>query len=61
MRSTDTPTTVELKAAWQRAGLWRAGVKFSEAMSRPLVRWSLEKSALAARRTHHLPVQPALF
>lgn len=61
MRSTDTPTTVELKAAWQRAGLWRAGVKYSEAMARPLVRWALEKSALARRRSHKLPAQPALF
>jgi hypothetical protein len=55
------PTTDELKAAWQRAMLWRAGVSFSEAMSRPLVRWALEKSALARRRSRNLPAQPALF
>jgi hypothetical protein len=41
--------------------LWRAGVKFSQALANPLMRWSMEKSALAARRTHHLPVQPPLF
>jgi hypothetical protein len=55
------PTTDELKAAWQRANLWRVGVSFSEAMAQPLVRWSMRMSALAARRKHNLPAQPALF
>lgn len=55
------PTTDELKAAWQRANLWRLGVSFSEAMARPLVRWAMEKSALATRRSNKLPAQPALF
>jgi hypothetical protein len=55
------PTTTELKAAWKRAGLWRLGVTFDAALANRLTRWSMEKSALAARRTHHLPAQPALF
>lgn len=54
-------TTDELKAAWQRANLWRTGISFSAAMRMPLVAWSLRMSALAARRKNRMPVQPALF
>lgn len=55
------PTTAELKAAWKRAGLWRAGVSFDQARAMRLVLWTMGKSALAARRRDRLPVQPALF
>ena len=61
MRSTEAPTTAELKAAWQRAGLWRLGWTFERAMAWKLTRQCMQTSALAARRTHHLPAQPALF
>ena len=55
------PTIDELKAAWQRANLWRLGLSFSRALQMPPVRWSMEKSALAVRRRDKLPAQPALF
>jgi hypothetical protein len=61
MRSTEAPTTAELKAAWQRAGLWRLGMTYSAAVANPLTLWAMKNSALAVRRRHHLPVQPALF
>jgi hypothetical protein len=47
----ETPiTTAELRLAYRRAGLWRIGMTFEVACDAPLVRWSLTKSALAARR-----------
>lgn len=56
------PTTAELRAAFNRApALHLLGWTFERAQAVPLVRWALEKSALAARRAHHLPAQPALF
>ena len=55
------PTTAELKAAYQRARLWRVGVSFERAQAMAPVLWAMEKSALAARRRDRLPVQPALF
>lgn len=56
------PTTAELRAAFARASLLHfRGWTFERAMATPLVAWSLEKSALAARRTHHLPAQPRLI
>jgi hypothetical protein len=61
MRSTEAPTTAELKAAWRRAGLWRVGVTFAAAVANPLTLWAMKNSAQAARRHHCLPVQPALF
>ena len=58
----DPPTTAELRAAFNRAALLHLrGWTFARAVSVPLVAWSLEKSALAARRTHHLPAQPRLI
>ena len=56
-------TTDELRQAWLRAGLALRfmGWDFDRAMSVQTVRWALEKSALAARRTHHLPAQPRLI
>jgi hypothetical protein len=56
------PTTTELRAAFARAALLHLrGWTFARAMAVPLVAWSIEKSALAARRTHHLPAQPRLI
>ena len=54
-------STQELKDAWTRAALWRFGISFATAQESKLIRWSLEKSALAARRRHALPVQPRLI
>ena len=62
MIATTPPTTDELRAAFDRARLLHlSGWTFARAMAVPLVAWSLEKSALAARQTHHLPAQPRLF
>lgn len=56
------PTTAELRAAFQRSALLHLrGWTFARAMTVPLVAWSLEKSALAARQTHQLPAQPRLI
>lgn len=56
------PTNDELRAAFKRAVWLRfAGWTFDRALAAPLIAWSLQKSALAARRTHHLPAQPSLF
>lgn len=54
-------TTQERKDAYTRAGLWRMGMSFAAAQAAPLVLWSLEKSALAARRRHALPLQADLL
>lgn len=61
--TTDPVTVAELRAAWNRAGLALRflGWTFAKAIDTPTVRWSLEKSALAARRTHNLPAQPRLL
>lgn len=56
------PTTDELRAAFNRAGLLHLrGWTFARAIAVPLVAWSLEKSALAARQKHHHPAQPRLI
>ena len=56
------PTTDELRAAFNRCTELRfAGWSFERALAAPLVLWSLQKSALAARRTHQLPAQPRLI
>ncbi len=60
----NTPvTTDELRAAWNRAGMGLRflGWTFDRAINTATVRWSLEKSALAARHTHHLPAQLRLI
>lgn len=61
----DTPntspiTTSELRLAYRRAGLWRIGMSFERALAAPLVRWSMEKSALVRRR-HGEPAQLRLI
>jgi hypothetical protein len=55
-------TTDELRAAFSRAALLHLrGWTFARAMAVPLVAWSMEKSALAHRQTHHYPAQPRLI
>jgi hypothetical protein len=59
---TTPPTTAELRAAFDRARvLHLRGWTFARAMTVPIIAWSLEKSALAARQTHQLPAQPRLI
>lgn len=56
------PTTNELQAAFARCrGLHLMGWNFAKAMRVDTVRWALEKSALAARRTKKLPAQMRLI
>lgn len=62
MTPIDPPTTDELRAAFNRAALLHLrGWTFARAIAVPYVAWSLEKSALAARQTNHLPAQPRLI
>lgn len=62
MTPRDPPTTDELRAAFNRVPLLHlSGWTFEKAMRVPTVRWGLEKSALARRRTHQLPAQPRLI
>lgn len=62
MKPIDPPTTDELRAAFDRARvLHLRGWTFAHAMAVPLVAWSLEKSALSTRQTHHHPAQPRLI
>ena len=43
-------TTAELKAAWQRAGLWRTGISYQRAIASPLLLSGLRAAARAARK-----------
>jgi hypothetical protein len=43
------PTTAELQAAYQRVGLWRIGMAYTDVLAAPLVLWALKKSVLARR------------
>lgn len=64
MTPIEPPTADELRQAWNRPGmapLRFIGWSLDRALSVPTVRWSLEKSAIAARRTHHQPAQPRLI
>lgn len=55
-------TTDELRAAFNRVpGMCLRGWTFEKATSNDLIRWSLEKSALAYRKSHQLPAQPRLI
>lgn len=55
-------TTDELRQAFNRVPLMHLrGWTFEKAVAVDLIRWSLEKSALAHRQTHHLPAQPRLI
>jgi hypothetical protein len=60
------PTPTELRAAFQRAGLWRQGWTFARALAVPSIRVALTCAADAARReaargTPRLPEQAPLF
>lgn len=58
----EPPTTAELRAAFNRVPILHLrGWTFDRAIACKLTRWAMEKSALAARRTHHLPAQPRLI
>lgn len=61
MPTTIPPTTTELRAAFRRSRLWRDGWSYAKAIAVETVRWSLEKSALAARNTNNTPAQPRLI
>jgi hypothetical protein len=62
MTQVEPPTTDELRAAFERAGVLRfRGWSFERALKVPYVAWALEKSALAHRQRHHLPAQPRLI
>ena len=57
-----TVSTAELRAAFGRARLLRFhGWTFERALAVPVVRWALERSALARRHTDHTPAQPRLI
>lgn len=60
-----TPTTSELKDAFQRSGLWRLGFSFADALRIPPILRTLTCSAICRRRTTEkqrgrLPIQPSL-
>jgi hypothetical protein len=62
MHSNTTPvTTAELRLAYRRAGLFRFGYSFEQACAAGLVRWAMEKSALAVRRSGNHPAQLRLI
>jgi hypothetical protein len=62
MNTPTPPTTAELRAAFSRVPLLHlAGWTFEKAMAVATVRWSLEKSVLARRRSRGLPAQPRLI
>lgn len=58
---TNPVTTMELRLAYRLAGLWRVGFSFESACAAPLVRWAMEKSALATRRAGNQPAQLRLI
>lgn len=62
MSQQDQPTTDELRQAFARAAYLKLlGWTFEKAMAVDYMRWSLTRSALSARHTHHLPAQPRLI
>lgn len=60
MSEPTTATDAELRCAFRRSGLWRLGWEYSRAIAAPLVRWALERSAIAHRRPA-APTQPRLI
>jgi hypothetical protein len=54
-------TTDELRDAYTRAGLWNIGMSFEQAAAIRMVRWALEKSALARRQRQAAHRQGALI
>ena len=62
MASQIPPTTDELRAAFNRLPAMRLkGWTFEKVMAVDLIRWSLERSVLAARERHKLPAQLRLI
>jgi hypothetical protein len=63
MKPADTHiTTAELRAAFGRARLLRFhGWTFDRAMAVPVLRWALERSAIARRQSENHPAQPRLI
>lgn len=62
MDQSTPPTTAELRAAFGRARLLRFhGWTFDRAMAVPVLRWALERSAIARRHTENTPAQPRLI
>ncbi len=62
--NTSTPpiTTDELRAAFSRARLLRFhGWTFERALAVPVLRWALERSAIARRQSENHPAQPRLI
>lgn len=61
--STQPPiTTDELRAAFGRARLLRFhGWTFERALAVPVLRWALERSAMARRQSENHPAQPRLI
>jgi len=56
------PTTAELRESFNRVPLMHLrGWTFERACAAPLILWALQKSALARRRSEHLPVQERLL
>lgn len=55
-------TTDELRAAFGRARLLRFhGWTFERALAVPVLRWALERSAMARRLSENHPAQPRLI
>ncbi len=55
-------TTDELRAAFGRARLLRFhGWTFERALAVPVLRWALERSAMARRQSENHPAQPRLI
>lgn len=55
-------TTDELRAAFGRARLLRFhGWTFERALAVPVLRWALERSAMARRESENHPAQPRLI
>lgn len=63
MSRPDHPVTIaELRAAFGRARLLRFhGWTFERALTVPVLRWALERSAIARRQSEHHPAQPRLI
>ena len=60
------PTTDELRAAWQRAGLWRTGWSFERANNTAVIRQCLISAVKRTRRMAERsgqphPTQPSLI
>lgn len=61
----DALTQNELLQAYKKAGLWRQGMSFSQALSKPLIYWGLARQArtqrVIAENHRQLHAQPKLI